>query len=166
MDPLVESPWLRCPVCRYDLRGLAENRCPECGTAFDAEYLKTRFFMGTKQRPLVGIVARFYSMLLAVFVGCLFLAFGVRQTFAMSRTRGKGIYYFTHHGDRLYNVLVQLVPTLIFFSAVVYLTIWLNRRLCLANIPNRGDVLVVVAFFTLPLIVFSYVCSGGIGFFS
>ncbi|MBN1347749.1 MAG: hypothetical protein JXQ73_34000 [Phycisphaerae bacterium] len=24
-----------CPVCQYDLRGLTENRCPECGHAFD-----------------------------------------------------------------------------------------------------------------------------------
>lgn len=25
----------RCPKCRYDLRGLRETRCPECGRAFD-----------------------------------------------------------------------------------------------------------------------------------
>ena len=26
---------LRCPLCEYDLRGLAEPRCPECGYTFD-----------------------------------------------------------------------------------------------------------------------------------
>src|SRR5687768_18578285 len=26
---------LRCPLCDYDLRGLTEPRCPECGYAFD-----------------------------------------------------------------------------------------------------------------------------------
>jgi hypothetical protein len=26
---------LRCPLCRYDLRGLVEPRCPECGYAFE-----------------------------------------------------------------------------------------------------------------------------------
>jgi hypothetical protein len=28
-----------CGVCRYSLRGLTEPRCPECGTAFDPEFL-------------------------------------------------------------------------------------------------------------------------------
>jgi len=27
---------MRCLNCGYDLRGLPENRCPECGRAFDA----------------------------------------------------------------------------------------------------------------------------------
>src|SRR5688572_1004938 len=26
---------VRCPLCEYDLRGLAEPRCPECGYRFD-----------------------------------------------------------------------------------------------------------------------------------
>ncbi len=26
---------LHCPMCRYDLTGLRESRCPECGAAFD-----------------------------------------------------------------------------------------------------------------------------------
>ncbi len=31
------KPLTRCPVCRYDLRGLpAEHRCPECGMAYDS----------------------------------------------------------------------------------------------------------------------------------
>jgi len=24
-----------CPLCEYNLRGLSENRCPECGYVFD-----------------------------------------------------------------------------------------------------------------------------------
>ncbi len=28
-----------CPTCRYDLRGLPSNVCPECGTAFDGAAL-------------------------------------------------------------------------------------------------------------------------------
>lgn len=31
---------LRCPLCGYDLRGLAEHRCPECGHAFDPDELR------------------------------------------------------------------------------------------------------------------------------
>lgn len=30
---------LCCPKCRYDLTGLRERRCPECGAAFDAAAL-------------------------------------------------------------------------------------------------------------------------------
>ena len=26
---------MRCLGCRYNLKGLAEHRCPECGRAFD-----------------------------------------------------------------------------------------------------------------------------------
>ena len=31
-----------CGVCRYSLRSLPEPRCPECGTAFDPEWLDDR----------------------------------------------------------------------------------------------------------------------------
>ena len=31
---------LRCPRCGYNLTGLAEDRCPECGEAFDRELLR------------------------------------------------------------------------------------------------------------------------------
>jgi hypothetical protein len=30
---------IRCPLCRYDLRGLIDPRCPECGYAFDWSHL-------------------------------------------------------------------------------------------------------------------------------
>ena len=29
-----------CPQCGYSLRGLASNRCPECGTRFDVERVR------------------------------------------------------------------------------------------------------------------------------
>ena len=35
------SDLLRCVHCGYDLRGLAENRCPECGHDFDPTRLRT-----------------------------------------------------------------------------------------------------------------------------
>lgn len=31
---------LRCPKCEYNLTGVAENRCPECGETFDPEQLR------------------------------------------------------------------------------------------------------------------------------
>ena len=38
--PPAESTGLRCPHCDYDLTGLTEDRCPECGEAFDRELLR------------------------------------------------------------------------------------------------------------------------------
>lgn len=33
---------LRCPYCDYQIAGLPENRCPECGCAFDLKQLKAQ----------------------------------------------------------------------------------------------------------------------------
>lgn len=35
--PIPFAGW-RCRECNYDLTGVGEERCPECGTAFDVEY--------------------------------------------------------------------------------------------------------------------------------
>lgn len=35
-----ESAALPCPACQYDLRGLADGNCPECGTSFVAAQLE------------------------------------------------------------------------------------------------------------------------------
>ncbi len=36
------QPGLCCPTCEYDLTGLLESRCPECGGVFDAAELRLR----------------------------------------------------------------------------------------------------------------------------
>lgn len=58
------SDELRCPLCDYDLRGLAEHRCPECGHAFDPEQLRQAkldapawFFEHARRRRLRAFVA-------------------------------------------------------------------------------------------------------------
>lgn len=33
------EPAIHCPTCGYNLTGLPENRCPECGTAFKRDQL-------------------------------------------------------------------------------------------------------------------------------
>ena len=39
MSKLVTSPTVLCPVCGYNLTGLREARCPECGGSFTLEQL-------------------------------------------------------------------------------------------------------------------------------
>jgi hypothetical protein len=158
------QPWLVCKKCGYDLRGLTDHRCPECGQAFDPRRMESDFFYQTKKWPIAGVVTKYFSLLFTAFIGCLFLAFGVRQAFAMFHPKAVSMYYYTNHGDPLYNLLVQKAPALIFLTAVMYLTFWLNRRLRLAGVPNRGDILGAVTFFALPLAIVAYICSGGIGF--
>lgn len=39
MSRLVSSPTVLCPVCGYNLSGLREARCPECGATFTLDVL-------------------------------------------------------------------------------------------------------------------------------
>ena len=41
-DPSPTFVGLRCPHCQYDLSGLSEARCPECGESFDPASLRKR----------------------------------------------------------------------------------------------------------------------------
>lgn len=36
----MDDQHLHCPCCGYDLTGLTESRCPECGTGFDRDVLR------------------------------------------------------------------------------------------------------------------------------
>jgi hypothetical protein len=36
----MSQPALHCPNCDYNLTGLTENRCPECGSEFDLDELR------------------------------------------------------------------------------------------------------------------------------
>ena len=50
-----------CPTCGYSLLGLTEYRCPECGEAFDAEYVEDGSFRANLlpwERPETGAVLR------------------------------------------------------------------------------------------------------------
>lgn len=47
---------LRCPTCSYDLAGLTQNRCPECGDAFDPLILRKEAASTGKGVELAALV--------------------------------------------------------------------------------------------------------------
>jgi len=51
-------PTLYCPICGYNLTGLPENRCPECGQAFNPLQL-----LNSARRPHSGFAATFVLVL-------------------------------------------------------------------------------------------------------
>ena len=55
-EPLSESLDLHCPECNYNLTGLREWRCPECGQRFDPRRAHTRRML---QRPEYVLRYRF-----------------------------------------------------------------------------------------------------------
>ncbi len=63
---------LFCPVCEYNLTGLARTRCPECGEDFDREALRRASSLGEKPTPL-WLVAVYFLVLPAI-VACTRLA--------------------------------------------------------------------------------------------
>jgi len=58
---------LFCLKCDYNLTGLTENRCPECGLAFDPEALAAD--MATWPEPISWPVATFWLVLSPALVG-------------------------------------------------------------------------------------------------
>ncbi len=65
MDPLADQPWLKCPRCGYDVRGLPENRCPECGNFFDPDELRCQFERSAIEK-LPKIAIQTFSIALAL----------------------------------------------------------------------------------------------------
>ncbi len=43
---------LKCPRCGYDLTGRSRDVCPECGVAFDPNYLGSSTYLANRYRPL------------------------------------------------------------------------------------------------------------------
>jgi len=66
---------LRCPACDYDLTGLREHRCPECGAEFDPVALR-EIADGRRTRPRHRWVRLTFAMTMLIAVGMAQLSFG------------------------------------------------------------------------------------------
>lgn len=79
------QPALFCPHCEYNLTGLSENRCPECGQAFDPAQLAgvlSSQFVKSHRRRHGRSVCRHLLLAAGVFIAWLSLTdayFGTRD---------------------------------------------------------------------------------------
>ncbi len=66
--PIIDSGD-RCPICRYNLTGVAGLRCPECGWTIDAEVLRRGGWVSRcdRHRTTAGVLATFNAGLLLFF---------------------------------------------------------------------------------------------------
>jgi predicted amidophosphoribosyltransferase len=64
-----------CKTCRYDLRGLPEPRCPECGNEFDPNDASTYYAeLPWEPSPVVRIILRgVVILLIAVFAAAVIM---------------------------------------------------------------------------------------------
>ncbi|MDM8006127.1 MAG: hypothetical protein QUV05_08280 [Phycisphaerae bacterium] len=98
----------RCLKCGYSLRGLSENRCPECGTAFDPATCTSAFL--PKWPDLMAWYLGGYVAHLLLRIGAWLI---ILQSAIASRPPGPPRIIFGRHNFELRLVLeLLIVPTL------------------------------------------------------
>ena len=66
MKELSRCDCLYCPLCHYNLTGLAKNRCPECGTEFEPEEIQRLIDELPKPMSNAGLVLLFAWPIIAM----------------------------------------------------------------------------------------------------
>lgn len=119
------QPWLRCPACDYDLRGLPERRCPECGCAFDPDALRRAF-----HRPKLS-TGWFIGPPAAAWLACSVASCATREGFeaAARWPAGQSMYWYTNGYDGVYTFCVGYLPLVLFLTAAAAVTRFVDRRI-------------------------------------
>jgi hypothetical protein len=148
MDPLVGVPWLKCPVCGYDLRGLSENRCPECGKSFDPT--KLQITHETQTRETLSVLAAVFGA--KIFISLLvFLILGVPFVLAVVENSNAVI---------AYSNWLRCVPFVLLLglqSAFIVLFRDYLKRLNRSQIPRMNIVTVIFALVGVSPLVLSMI---------
>lgn len=105
---------LRCWECNYDLTGLPEHRCPECGTKFDPEQLRRRYESRADRARLTwpAIASRYVLLTMAACLMCGVLALAGRMTVHVWKM---------DHADRRFVFWIAYFPLLIFILSAILL---------------------------------------------
>ena len=112
---------LFCPRCRYNLTGLVEHRCPECGTPFDPLMLALAPPWWAKPMFRRELVSRF----------CAAPAIGV-LLWAVTTT-----ILFVAPGWRIWKMWVLVPPMVVPLGVAIYNSILVAARVMLA--PEHED---------------------------
>ena len=126
------APWLRCLECGYDLRGLPDTGCPECGTPFSEDALRTKH----RSHPVVGLATRvalrYFAFAIPAFFVFLMLSCGIRQGYERFVVPPQNMFYMYHYtngGDATYSFLVVGLPVVIAALFVIGYIQALSRRM-------------------------------------
>lgn len=82
---------MQCLYCKYDLRNLTENRCPECGALFDSDDPRT-YFVPQRKNPRrwleIVVVSAIVYLTLLTFVTWHVIA-GDRELWNLAQSLGR-----------------------------------------------------------------------------
>lgn len=149
-EPNDPADWLRCWDCGYDLRGLADTTCPECGTPFTEAELKAKH----ESHAVMGRATRYSTLAFPVFFLFLILSFGIRLGYewiiAPHQDPPLCINDYTDGGDATYYFLVAELPVLMAALSSIAIVLALRQRIH-GQSGSHSVVIAVASLFILAL---------------
>lgn len=158
-----EFAWLQCPRCGYDLRGQIEQRCPACGSPFDADELKAL----REDDGMYAAAGQQLGLTAGLMAGCALLSVSVRALFvaAVSSSQGRDPVDFSDGVRVAYHIVVVCAPFLVAAPIAVILVWRFHQRLVGDRVFDaNGKAFLFGAFVVLMLIVL-FVWTASVAYF-